>query len=174
MTLHEHYEKAVAEYLRRLQFKGVSQQTAKNYDSVLRKFGAYLALHDGEDADDLYSVVESWRDDLLTAGCAKSSVKTYLVTLNIFFGAASKRSFPANLRYAENPVDPDFYPIVKKKPYDNLLPDEQVMKLWENSPPPHCSATWPRNYAIVCLILGTGIRNSELRNLRLSDVSWRD
>ena len=174
MTLHEHYELAVAEYLRRLQFKGVSEQTKTNYDGTLRLFGDYLAAHDGEDGEDMYAIVEAWRDELLAAGKAKSTVKQYLVTLNIFFGAAVKRSFPANLRYAENPVDPDFYPIIKKKPYDNLLADEDVIKLWKNCPPPHCSHTWERNYAIVCLILATGLRNSEVRELRPADISWED
>ena len=97
-----------------------------------------------------------------------------MVTLHIFFDAAVKRSFPAELRYAENPVDPDLYPISKKKPYNNLLDDADIIKLWKNEPPPHCKRTWARNYALVCLILGTGLRNSEVRDLRLSDVSWPD
>ena len=175
MNLIEHYDSASAEFLRRTRFKGVSEKTLKNYDAALRKFGAYLADHAAGDDADLYSVVEQWRDAMLENGTAKSSVRQYMVTLHIFFDAAVKRSFPAALRYAENPVDPDLYPIVKKKPYENLLYDADVIKLWKNEPPaPQCKPMWARNYALVCLILGTGLRNSEVRDLRLCDVSWRD
>lgn len=171
MTQIEHYNAAVAEYMKRTEFKGASPCTLKNYETVLNKFGAYLA--EQPEGVDLYEVVEQWRDDMLSAGKANSTVKQNMITMNIFFGAASKRSFPAALRYAENPVDPDLYPIVKKKPYGNLLDDADIIKLWKNEPPtPQCKALWERNYAIVCLILGTGLRNSEVRNLRLRDVSW--
>lgn len=173
MTAHDHYISATSEYLRRTRFKGASEKTIENYSVALRLFGGFLATQ--PDSADLYDVVESWRDTMLTNGNTKSTVKQYLITLNIFFSAATKRSFPAELRFAENPVDPDLYPIVKKKPYDNLLDDADVIKLWKNSPPSGAAVrTWPRNYAVVCMILATGIRNDELRSLRLSDVSWPD
>ena len=171
MNTQEKYQAAVAEYMRRTKFKGVSEKTIANYDTALRLFGNFLANYD--DNADLYEVVEAWREAMLMDGKAKSTVKQYLVSLNIFFGAATKRSFPAALRFAENPVDPDNYPIVKKKPYDNLLDDSDVMKLWKNEPPTQNTVrTWARNYAIICTILGTGIRNDELRSLTLNDVSW--
>lgn len=173
MTLHEHFTAASAEFLKRTTFKGASPCTLRNYDTVLNKFGDYLAAQP-EDAD-LYEIVEAWRDAMLSGGRAPSTVKQNLITLGIFFGAASKRSFPAALRFSENPVDPDLYPIVKKKPYDNLLDDADIIKLWANVPPNAAAVhTWPRNYAVICMILGTGIRNDELRSLRLSDVSWPD
>lgn len=173
MIFDEHYRSATAEYLRRMKFKGASEKTIENYSVALRLFGDFLAAQ--PDSADLYEVVEAWRDAMLTDGKSKATVKQYLVTLNIFFGAATKRSFPASLRFAENPVDPDLYPIVKKKPYDNLLTDDDVMKLWKNEPPTKNTVhTWPRNYAVVCMILATGIRNDELRSLRLSDVSWSE
>lgn len=171
MNLSEHYANASAEYLRRTRFKGAAEKTIENYSVALRLFGDFLAAQ--PDSADLYDVVEAWRDTMLTNGKAKSTVKQYLITLNIFFSAATKRSFPAALRFAENPVDADLYPIVKKKPYDNLLDDSDIIKLWKNEPPTHGTIhTWPRNYAIVCTILATGIRNDELRSLTLNDVSW--
>lgn len=173
MNTHEQYEKGMWEFLRRTGFKGASPCTLRNYESTLKKFGAYLAQQD--ENRDLYDVVEQWRDEMLTAGLAKSTVKQHLITLNIFFTAASKRSFPAELRFSENPVDPDLYPISRSRPYDLLLDDSDIIKLWKNIPPkPQCKPTWERNYAIVCLILATGLRNAEVRDLRLSDVSWQD
>lgn len=173
MTLQEKYTAATAEYLRRLQYNNLSPRTAINYTRVLNTFGEYLTTQ-SEDAD-LYEVVESWRDALTTGGAMPSTVKQYLVTLSVAFEKMKKRSFPADLRFPENPVDEDFIPKVTKKPYNNLLDDRDIIKLWNPDPPAgaHCvAAFWARNHAIVCLILATGLRNSEVRNLKLSDISW--
>lgn len=173
MELHEKYNKAVAEYLRRLRFNNLSPKTLANYEGVLNRFGAYLGEHTIEDGADLYAVVESWRDEMMNGGAAVSSVKQYLTTLKIFFEKTTRRSFPADLRFSENPVDSDFIPTVKKKPYNNLLDDDDIIKLWRNEPPKYARAElWPRNYALVCLILGTGLRNAEVLSLRLSDVDF--
>lgn len=171
MTTHEKYTAAVAEYLRRLRFNGLSAQTISNYEGTLNRFGSYLAEQD--DADDLYAVVEQWRDELLENGAANSTVKAYLTNLKIFFGKACKRSFPSELRFPENPVDEDFMPKVSKKPYDEILSDEDIKKLWVNKPASrHQVHFWPRNYAIVTLILCTGLRNKEVLDLTLADVDF--
>lgn len=170
-SAYEKFTAAVDEYLRRLQFNNLSPLTLRNYGRVLRGFGEYL--HEIDDGDDLYAVVEGWRDMMLRNGTKPSTVKQYLVTLKIFFEKAGKRSFPADLRFAENPVDEDFIPRVKKKPYDNLLDDNDIIKLWKNKCPiSQMKHTWPRNYAIVCLILATGLRNKEVLDLTLSDVDF--
>lgn len=171
MNQTEKFTAASAEYLRRTRFKGASPCTLRSYEAVLNKFAAFLA-EQGEDAD-LYEAVEAWRDAMLEAGRKASTVKQNMVVLSGFFAAATKRSFPEALRFPENPVDADFIPVVKKKPYENLLDDGDIIKLWANEPPtPQTVHTWPRNHAIVCMILGTGIRNDELRSLTLADVDF--
>lgn len=173
MTTYEKYTAATEEYLRRLRFNNLSEKTLRNYSGTLSRFGEYLA--EQPDADDLYEIVEQWRDELLESGSAASTVRQYLTNLKIFFAKACKRSFPAALRFEENPVDEDFLPKVTKKPYDEILADEDVIKLWQNSPKNSQQAHfWPRNYAVVCLILATGLRNKEVLDLTLSDVDWRD
>lgn len=167
----EKFTAATAEYLRRLRFNNLSPCTLRNYESVLGGFSGFLAQQD--ENEDLYAVVEQWRDSMLGSGAKPSTVKQKLTTLKIFFDKATKRSFPENLRFEENPVDEDFMPKVTKKPYDALLDDSDIIKLWKNAPPTQNTVhTWPRNYAIVCLILGTGLRNAEVLNLRLSDVDF--
>ena len=167
MTTIEKYAAATEEYLRRLRFNNLSPKTLKNYEQVLSQFGVFLWEH--PDADDLFSAVERWRDELENCGAAVSTVRQYLTTLKIFFEKSSKRSFPAALRYTENPVDEDLFPKQVKRPYELVLTDEQVALLFRNAPPPHFQ-NWPRNWAMVMLCVNEKIRNAELLDLKLSDV----
>lgn len=168
MTLHEHYELAVAEYLRRIRLNNLSPQTIENYERVLSRFSAFVAE---QETDDVYEIVEAWRDAMLESGTAPSSVRQYLVTLKIFFEKAGKRSFPADIRFSENPVDEDMFPKIVKRPYDEILSDEQVMMLCKNEAPPHF-ANWERNFAMIQILTNEKIRNAELLELRLSDLDF--
>lgn len=170
MTPTEKYAAATAEYLRRMRFNNLSPKTLKNYEQVLSIFGAFLS--EQPDADDLYACVERWRDAMTEQGSAVSTVRQYLTTLKIFFEKSSKRSFPAALRYTENPVDEDLFPKQVKRPYDEILTDEQVMQLYRNVPPPHFGPTWARNFAMIQLCMNEKIRNAELLDLRLSDLDF--
>ena len=171
MTLHEKYEAAVAEYLRRVRLNNLSPRTVTNYERVLSRFGDFVAMQDGTE-NDMFAVVELWRDALLENGTAPSSVCQYLTTLKIFFEKAGKRSFPVALRYTENPVDEDMFPKVVKRPYDEILTDDQVTMLFRNEAPPYFGATWARNFAMISLLLNEKIRNAELLDLRLSDLDF--
>ena len=171
MTLIEKYESAVAEYLRRVRLNNLSPRTVHNYESVLSRFGEFISSQGGTETD-MFSCVELWRDALLENGAAPSSVCQYLTTLKTFFDKAGKRSFPVALRYAENPVDDDMFPKVVKRPYDEILTDEQVTMLFRNEAPPHFGATWARNFAMISLLLNEKIRNAELLDLRLSDLDF--
>lgn len=169
MELYEQYEQAVEEYLRRSAIRNLSPQTVRNYRKALERFGAHLKKQSGE--QDLYTIVESWRDDMLCSGVRESSVRQYLITLKIFFEKACKRSFPSALRFSENPVDDDMFPKVVKRPYDEILTDDQVISLYRNEAPQHFPM-WPRNYAMLMLCLNEKIRNAELLDLRLSDLDF--
>ncbi len=170
MNTREKYAAATEEYLRRLRLNNLSPKTLANYERTLSLFGAYLTDHAEPDAD-LYETVERWRDDLAARGLAPSTVCQYLKELKFFFEKAAKRSFPAALRFPENPVDEDMYPKIVKRPYEEILNDEQVKRLYRNEAPPHF-ANWPRNYAMLCLCLNEKIRNAELLDLRLSDLDF--
>lgn len=169
MELSAKYDAASAEYLRRISVNNLSAKTLENYEKVLRRFGDFLRENDS--FDDMFDAVEFWRDALAEGGAKPSTVRQYLVTLKIFFDRASRRSFPKNIRFAENPVDEDMKPKVVKRPYDEILTDEQVTMLYRNVPPPHFSM-WARNYAMLQILLNEKIRNAELLDLRLSDLDF--
>ena len=168
MTLLEKITSAVGEYLRRVGLNNLSPKTMENYERVLARFCNYVAE---QKTEDVYEIVEAWRDEMLERGTAPSSVRQYLVTLKMFFEKASKRSFPADLRFTENPVDEDMFPKIVKRPYDEILDDEQVMMLCKNEAPPHF-ANWERNFAMIQILTNEKIRNAELLDLRLSDLDF--
>lgn len=179
MTKLSKYDAAVEEYLTRLQFKNLSVNTLRNYSRTLRLFRESLVQNAEPDAeqnaeqDVSYADVERWARTLLAAGRAPSTVNQYLTELGDFFDRATRRSFPRELRYPENPVSEDARPKVVKRPYAEILTDEQVKALYRNEAPHRkFSALWPRNYAMMMLFINEKIRNAELLDLRLSDVDF--
>lgn len=173
MTCIEKYDAAVARYLHRARMNDLQPNTLENYSRRLALFRAFLVRENVAQIG--YDTVESWRDDLVESGLASTTVCRYLGDLSLFFTALQKPSYPAELRYAENYVAEDFYPKLVKRPYDTILPDDKVALLWRNVPPtPAFKATWPRNYAVLMLLLSEKIRNAELLDLRLSDVDFEN
>ncbi len=169
MTCIEKYDAAVARYLRRARMNDLQPNTLTNYAGALAMFRAFMERNAVNEMG--YEAVEMWRDELVESGLQPSTVPRYLTYLSLFFNAMTKPSCPAELRYEENYVAEDFYPKIVKRPYDTILPDEKVALLWRNDCPDyHFKAQWARNYAIIVLLLSTKIRNSELLDLRLSDV----
>lgn len=171
MVLYEKLNAAVEEYMRRVCLNNLSQQTLYNYERVLSRFCSF-AEEKSKTENDIYVIVEAWRDALLESGTAPSSVCQYLTTLKIFFERTGKRSFPSDIRFTENPVDEDMFPKLVKRPYDEILTDEQVMLLYKNEAPPHFGCNWARNFAMLCLLLNEKIRNAELLDLRLCDLDF--
>lgn len=175
MNAIEKYDTAVVAYLRNAIFTGKSETTVDNYRSRLLRFReAWVSAHNGAPENDpSYADVLSFRDNLMENGAAASTVRQYLIELRAFFEAMGKPRFVPGVSYPENPVDVEFYPVVKKRPYDLILTDDQVKKLLPRRRPENAKkTTWPRNYAFIALILATKIRNSELLALTLDDLDF--
>lgn len=175
MTPIEKYDASVGVYLQNLRMKGKSERTLRNYTTRLSLFRAFWTEHCGAEPekDPDYAIVLSWRDAMLEEGKKASTTKQYMKELSFFFEALRKPIFGEELRYADNPVDDVFYPAVEKRPYDVILNDSEVLQLVSNTcHVPQMKATWARNYAIVAILLTSQIRNSELLDLRLSDLDF--
>ncbi len=172
MTLYEKLAGASAEYIRRLAMENLSRNTIQNYKNVLQSFTEFV----GEtDQTDEFVAVVAWKTRLFENGLAPTSIKQYLVALEIFFSTAAHRSFPENIRFAENPIDKTLMPKIPERPYPTILTDEQVIKLFKNKPPTaHYKPMWPMTWAMLMLLLNEKIRVSELTDLRLSDLDFRD
>ena len=175
MTALEKFDRAVAAYLRNATFTGKSAVTVDNYRFRLARFRElWTEAHNGAPLNDPdYADVLNFRDKLLEAGIAASTVKQYLVEVRAFFAAFEKPRLVPGLCYPENPVDLSFAPRTKKRPYDPILTDDQVTALLSAAKPDGAwGKNWPRNYAMIAMMLSTELRSEELRSLTLDDLDF--
>lgn len=176
-TALEKFDRAVAAYLRNATFTGKSPVTVDNYRFRLARFREeWSAAHAGAPVHDPdYADILAYRDKLLEDGIAASTVKQYLVELRAFFAAFARPLLVPGLSYPENPVEPSFAPRTKKRPYDQILNDEQITALLSSAKPDGAwGKNWPRNYAMLALMLSTELRSEEIRSLTLADLDFAD
>lgn len=183
-SLIERFKSNVKRFLANHKAIGTSETTTLNYNRRLSYFADYLAENTGENCDNVNAaIVMDYRDSLLASGLKAATVRQYLVELKVFFEAVTDPVL-GYLPVTDiiegrriNPVSPKLFPKIPQadRQYDKLLSEADLEKLWENKCPggnPSIAATWPRNYAIVVLLLDSKIRNAELLDLRLEDVDF--
>ena len=169
---------ALDSWLRNVQSTGAEPRTVTAYASVANSFYAYLVESGLSTEAPTFTTIQSYRDSLFDRGLSIVTVKYHLVVLRSFFAYASSPELGEDSFYEANPVSIYLMPSLRKqekRPYDILLTDEQVCKLWRNSPirTTH-PENWPRNYAIVILLLTTELRNAELRALTPADIDYEN
>lgn len=184
MTINEvlqNYDNAVEFFLHELKAKHRSVRTIDNYTRVLSKFRKFYADTHGNDADvknPSYMDAQLWRDRLEEDGLTANSINQYLTVAKRFFGLCSDESLEEMRFFDKNPVAKRILPdnrSAMNKPYDEILSDDDVFKLWDNTPVRKTGVkvtNWPRNYAIVIMLLSTEIRNKELLDLKVSDLDF--
>lgn len=185
MTLTEvlnKYEAAKEFYLGEIKAHHRSNHTLRSYDLSLRKFGDFFAkAHAGEDEvnDPSYLDFRAWRDEMEENGVTVGSIERYMLNVRQFFNFVSDESLGEMRFYERNPLPVRVVPSNAKeraKPYQEILSDEAVSKLWKNEKftagKGKKTGKWARNYAIVMVLLATEIRNKELLDLKLSDVDF--
>lgn len=177
------YLDATTYYLKNLEATGAAPSTVHNYAKRLESFRRFWEEENQRDhsiqGDPGFTDIQAWRDHLIDTGCKPTTVRQYLKELGMFFSAVSDETLGPHRFYEYNPISKRLIPDTRKlerRPYDLILTDEQVMLLWRNNPPAHRRRPefWPRNYAIVILLLTTELRNAELLSLRLSDLDFQN
>lgn len=172
MTLCDKLTAAATEYFRRVEMENLQPSTMRNYKNVIQSFTEFVL--ETEQTDEFVAVA-AWKTKLFKNGLAPTSIKQYLVTLETFFTAAAHRSFPQEIRFGENPIDKSMLPKLPERPYPIALTDDQVKLLYKNEPPtPNYRPMWPMTWAILMILLNEKIRVSELVELRLSDLDYKD
>lgn len=172
------YLAATAAYLRNLESDGVSPETINNYAKRLNLFYEFMLNGGYSESGPSFNTVFEWKQELIENGVKSiRSLKQYLVELRMFFKWASDPVMDPPY-YAENPVADSLTPNTRKidkRPYDELLTDEQIIQLMQNNPLKGTHPeNWERNYAIVITLLFTKVRNAELLALSPADLDFEN
>ena len=168
----ERLEAASAAWLRDLEEQGRLSRTVEAYASTLADFTSFFGAD--EDRPDIpsYAEVLLWRGNLESRGCRERTVAQYLRQLRAFFDWACEHGW-----YQANPVLKRLIPTVSDLPPAEYVAfhDWQLQRLYTFNRPQNAKATiYPRNYAIVIMLLTTDLRNGELLRLTPADLRWSD
>lgn len=174
----ERYEKLQHKYISMAKRKNLSECSLRNYESVTNSLKEFLKRREeqgiiGEEYV-TYDDIEAWIDEMSDNGLKASTIKQKLVSVGQFFTFAAKPYIPEELRYAESPVSPDFYPKVPTENIPEALTDDEIIGLWDYKKKYSATdAQFARNYALVVLMLTTGLRNKEVLDLTLENVDLK-
>lgn len=168
---HAEYKKAVGQYLAALPSGNKSKHTETSYKAVLSAFDLWMdenaaEVENGAEIGKL--TVVAWRSALAEQN-STNTVHHKLVCLHRFFVWAEKMGL-----CDENPVGTEEIPKKKSVEYDLLTFEEIQTVLLETPKKGIHGKTSCRNRAIVVLLCMSGLRNSELRHLRLSDLDFEN
>ena len=167
----ERLEAASAAWLRDLEEHGASPSTITGYALTVRDFIEFFA--DEEDAGaPSYAEIFLWRQTFDARGLTLRTQQQYLIRLRAFFNWAVERGW-----YRWNPVQKRLIPSTSDLPPAEYvaLHDWQLQRLYTFNRPQNAKATtYPRNYAIVIMLLTTDLRNNELLHLTPAALRWSD
>lgn len=158
------YAAATAAFLNYCTASGQTADTVDNHRRHLRDFATTVSLPE----EITVAHIDEYKSLLHLRGLMQSSVRAYLESLKLFFAWATERGY-----CKDNPCTPS---AVKTKvpppaPYAHLLSREEIAALLSPVCPKGCTKKlFTRNHAIVTVLLTSGLRNSELRELRVSDL----
>ena len=145
-----------------------SRNTVQGYISTLNRYGQFCERNN-LDADDPQAVVE-FKAYLRERGNKSSSIALALTHLRCFF------DFAVAVRAADaSPCTAAITKVKKeqRKPYEKKVTEHEFLQILTASCPKRMHrATFTRNKAILILLLTSAIRNSELRDLRVSDLNF--
>ena len=169
MNLYEKYERAREEYLASLKIVTKSKDTHAEYAFTLGDFGKYVKAHGGEETEVPPLFIVGWRNEVKAArGLANNTLRHYLTLLHSFFKWTIEHKI-----FSEQPVGKGDFPKKEAVEYD-LLSEQEIKKILSGEiPPDSMSATSTRNRAIIILVLTSGVRVSELINLRVGDLDFK-
>ncbi len=145
-----------------------SPRTIEGYQTTVRLFDEYLAANEmpREVARIRRDHVEHYLVDLLERGAKPSTVATRHKGLRVFFGWLDEEGEIDN-----NPMRNVKPPAIPEEPVPILEPDE-ITRLVKACDGPTFEDR--RDLAIVMMLLDTGMRRTELSELRVADIDWDD
>ena len=157
-------DKDIAKFLRSLREKNASAHTIRAYTADLERFGRFIGAGVGWKQID-HVRIRGFLSHLYEQGLSKTSVARSLAALRSLYRWLAQEGVveqnPALL--VSTPKLPKTLPRVPTIEEMNAVLDGGM---------PDCAA-WPeRDLAILELLYGCGIRNSELVGIQLDDIRW--
>lgn len=172
-SVSEHYSKASTAYLADLKVSSKSVATYNQYTQVLTEFGEWLNGHTDNRTDGATEItpliVSEYKQALFARGVKNNTVLHYLTMLRAFFKWAID-----NKLYAEQPVTKSLLPSAEQIKHDIPTIEEIDLLLSGKQPRYARHSTIQRNRAIVTLFIQSGLRVSELCNLRIRDLDFEN
>ena len=176
MTTLERYNELRKKYLAMAKRNNLTETTLASYENTAKLLYDFLLEREKSgnlSADGYVSFddIQAWIDHLAEHGNKPSTIKRKLVAASRLFSFATKPYIAPELRYEQSPVSSDFYPKVPAESVPEALTDDETIGLWEYKKNYRVGeAQFSRNYAIVTLILTTGLRNKEVLDLTLDSI----
>lgn len=168
----EKLEAGSAAWLRDLEERGAAPNTIEGYALTVRDFIEFFASEEDEPDAPSYADILLWKQSFDARGLTLRTQQQYLIRLRAFFNWAVEHGW-----YATNPVLDRLIPTVSDLPPAEhvALHDWQLQRLYTFNRPQNAKATtYPRNYAIVILLLTTDLCNNELLHLTPAALRWSD
>jgi integrase/recombinase XerC len=156
-------EKAVAQFIRSLQERNASLHTIKAYRTDLAQFAEYVGPQRWSDID--HVLIRGYLSGLYERGLSKMSVARALAALRSLYKWLAREG-----EVEQNPAALVATPrLPKKLP---RVPTIEEVNTVLDAAMPECSAFTERDQAILELLYGCGIRNSELIGINVDDIRW--
>lgn len=163
MTACTKFNEIKTAYLSSLATIAKSQNTYKKYDMVLNDFGKWLEQNDCEEMEIIAVQILAYSKTVKERGSKNNTLRHYLIILRSFFAWCINHKF-----YVEQPVLEEDIPNQERIEYD-LLTEEEVNRILSGELPPYTQHP-KRTKAIIFTFLLTGLRVSELINLKVGDL----
>lgn len=149
---------------------GLSPLTVESYKSSLTGYSEFCTRLEKMPFE--RETLLAWKSSLSEKN-KMSTVGLRMIHIDAFM------KFALEFRYIpENPCSESVKKIksAPHKPYKNLLTADEILVLLLDSAPPKgmTKSLFPRNLAIITLLLTSAARNSELRSLSPSDLDWKN
>lgn len=168
----EKYNEAVRLYIANMEANELSQNSINSYARTYKRFGAFMEER-GIDEPSAAAVT------LFKQSCDVkiTSMALYLQHLRTLCHFGMELGI-----FAEDWTPDTIMPpkrklaTAHKKAYEHVLTKRDIAALLTAEKPirGHKTPTWYREQAIVCLLIQSGLRNSELRALTRADLDWEN
>jgi integrase/recombinase XerC len=158
-------EESVVDYLRSLGERRVSACTIKAYAHDLCQFAEFIGLATWTDVDHIR--IRAFLSRLYEHHLSKASVARTLAAVRSFYRWLAREGI-----VEQNPASLVATPRLPKK-LPRVPTIEELTTVLDTSMP-DCAAFPERDRAILELLYGCGLRNSELTGLRIDDIHWSE